>query len=50
LGGEVWGIERFIGIRGYRKGCLVKKGVSFIGKIYWEGGSTKVFLEVFNHI
>jgi hypothetical protein len=35
---------------GYKKGYLVKIGVSFIGKMYWEGGSTKGFWEVFINI
>jgi hypothetical protein len=46
----MWGIEGFIGIGGYRKGYLVKIGFSFIGNIYWEGASTKQFLEVFINI
>jgi hypothetical protein len=41
------GIEGFIGIGGCKKRYLVKRRVSFIGKMYWEGGSTKGFLEVF---
>jgi hypothetical protein len=44
------GIEGFIGIVVYNKGYLVKIRVSFIGKMCWEGGSTKVFLEVFINI
>jgi hypothetical protein len=39
----VWGIRGFIGIGGYKKGYLVKIGVSFIGKMYWEGVQQKDF-------
>ena len=46
----MWGTEEFIGIAGYKKGYLVKAKVYFIGKMYWEGGSTKIFLEVFINI
>jgi hypothetical protein len=38
------------GIGGYKKGYLVKIGVSFNGKMYWKGGSTKEILEVFFNI
>jgi len=31
----------FIGIREYKKWCLVKIGVLFIAKMYWEGGQQK---------
>jgi hypothetical protein len=44
------GIRIFIGIWGYKKGYPIKKGVSFIGNMYWEGGSRKLFLEVFINI
>jgi hypothetical protein len=37
----MWGLRGFIGIRGYKNGYLVKIGVSFNGKIYWEEGSKK---------
>jgi hypothetical protein len=46
----MWGLKGFIGIRGYKKGYLVKIGVYFIGKMYWEGGSKKGFWEVFINI
>jgi hypothetical protein len=46
----MWGLKGFIGIAGYKKGYLVKIGVSFIVKMYWEGGSTKGFWEVFINI
>jgi hypothetical protein len=35
-----WGV---ICIVGYKKEYLVKIGVSFIGNMYWEEGSTKGF-------
>jgi len=38
------------GIGGYRKGYLLKIMVYLIGKMYWEEGSIKVFLEVFINI
>jgi hypothetical protein len=44
------GLRGFIGIHGYKKGYLVNLGVYFIGKMYWEGGSTKGFWEVFINI
>jgi hypothetical protein len=44
------GLKGFIGIGGYKKGHLVKIGVYFIGKMYWEGGSIKGFWEVFINI
>jgi hypothetical protein len=34
----MWGLKGFICIGGYKKGYLGKKGVSFIGNMYWEGG------------
>jgi hypothetical protein len=40
----------FIGIRGYKKWCLVKIGVLFIAKMYWEGGSTEGLWEGFINI
>jgi hypothetical protein len=46
----MWGLRGFIGIGGYKKGYLVKIGVYFIGNMYWEGGSTKGFWEVFINI
>jgi hypothetical protein len=46
----VWGLKGFIGIGEYKKGYLVKIGVSFIEKMYWEGVSTKGFWEVFINI
>lgn len=46
----MWGLWGFIGIVGYTKGYLVKIWVSFIGKIYWEGGSTIIFRELFVNI
>jgi hypothetical protein len=46
----MWGIGGFICILGYKRGYLVKIGVVFIGKNYWEGGSTKGFEEVFINI
>jgi hypothetical protein len=39
--GGMWGLKGFIGIWGYKRGYLVKQGVSFIRKMYWEEGSTK---------
>jgi hypothetical protein len=35
---------------GYKKRYLVKIGVSFIGRMHWEGGAMKGFLEVFINI
>jgi hypothetical protein len=46
----LWGIRGLIGIGWHRKGYLEKIGISFIGKMYWDGGSTKGFLEVFINI
>jgi hypothetical protein len=46
----MWGLKGFIGIGGYKKGYLVKIRVSFIGNMYWEGGSTKGFWEIFINI
>jgi hypothetical protein len=46
----VWDIKEFIGIGGYKKGYLVKIGISFIGKMYWEGGSTKGLCDIFINI
>jgi hypothetical protein len=46
----MWGLKGFIGIGGYKKGYLVKIGVSFIAKMYWEGGSKKGFWEIFTNI
>jgi hypothetical protein len=43
----MWGLKGFIGIGGYEMGYLVKIEVSFIENMYWEGGSTKEFWEVF---
>jgi len=37
--GGMWGFKGFKGIGGYKKGYLVKIGVSFIAKMYWEGDS-----------
>jgi hypothetical protein len=36
----MWGLKGFIGIWGYKKGYLIKIGVSIIVKMYWKGGST----------
>jgi len=50
---QYWGdveYHGFIGIVGYKKGYVVKIWVSFIGKMYWEGSTTKEFLEVFINI
>jgi hypothetical protein len=33
----MWGIKGFISIWGYKNGYIVKIGVSFIAKMYWEG-------------
>jgi hypothetical protein len=40
------GVSRgwFIGIGGYKKGYLLKIGISFIKKMYWEGGFKKRIL------
>jgi hypothetical protein len=46
----MWGLKGFISIGGYKNGYLVKIVVSFIGKMYWEGGSTKGFWEIFINI
>ena len=46
----MWGPRGFIGIEWYTKGYLVKIGVSFIGRMHWEGGAMKGFLEVFINI
>jgi hypothetical protein len=35
---------------GYKKGYIVKIWVCFIAKMYWEGGSTKGFWEIFTNI
>jgi hypothetical protein len=35
---------------GKNKGYLVKTRVFLIGKMYWQGGSTKGFWDVFNNI
>jgi hypothetical protein len=35
--GGMWGLKGFIGIRGCKKGYIVKIGVSFVAKMYWEG-------------
>jgi hypothetical protein len=48
--GGMWSLKGFIAIGGYKKRYLVKKGVSFIGNMYWEGGSTNIFWEVFINI
>jgi hypothetical protein len=44
------GYKGFIGIGGYKQGYLVKIGVFLIGMMYWEGGSTKGFSEIFINI
>jgi hypothetical protein len=46
----MWALRGFIDIGGYKKGYLVKIGISFIRNMYWEGGSTKGFWEVFTNI
>jgi hypothetical protein len=47
---EIWGLKGFMGIAGYRKGYLVKIGVSFIGKMYWKGGSKNNFGKNFQYL
>ena len=46
----MWGLMGLIGIVGYKKRYLVKIGVSFMGNVYWEGGSKKGFYEVLINI
>jgi hypothetical protein len=46
----MWGLKGFIFIEGYKKGYLVKIGISFIQKMYWEGGLEKGFSKVFINI
>jgi hypothetical protein len=49
-GRAIWGLKGFIGIGGCKKRYLVKIRVSFIRKMYLEGGSIKGFWEVFINI
>jgi len=44
------GLMGFIGIRGYKKGYIVKIRVYFIGNMYWEGAPKKGFWDVFINI
>jgi hypothetical protein len=46
----MWGLKGFICIDECKKGFLVKIRVSFIENMYWEGGSTKGFWEIFTTI
>jgi hypothetical protein len=50
FGGDICWYHRVYIYGGYKKRYLVKIGVSFIGRMHWEGGAMKGFLEVFINI
>jgi hypothetical protein len=42
--------EGVLGLRGYKKGYLVKIGVYFIGNMYWEGVQQKDFGVIYQYL